>query len=104
VLSFGILMWVGHLYESHFYYMFMYLCIAVLCEFLRGCVTLCVASLVACGFIRLFGLDLICLNVVVMVLCLACVCVYSVSQNLSSGHNASYLLKNFPGFYGISLP
>jgi hypothetical protein len=48
---FGILMWVGHLYESFF---ITCSCIYV-CKFLRGCATLCVASLVACGFIRVFG-------------------------------------------------
>jgi hypothetical protein len=59
-----------------YYYMFIHLFIAVLCKFVRACVTLCVASLVACGSIRLFCPGSLCLYVVV-VLCLACV--YSVS-------------------------
>jgi hypothetical protein len=35
--------------------MFMYLLITMLCKFLHGCVMLCVASLVVCGFTGLFG-------------------------------------------------
>jgi hypothetical protein len=63
---------VGRVFMSPFFYMFIYPFIAVLCKFLRGCVTLCVASRVACGLIRLFGPDL-CLHVVVVVLYVACV-------------------------------